>query len=440
MVQILDKYGNSSIDNGKVVVLDKYGKVKSFSSGGGSGTVTSFSSGNLSPLFNTSVATPTTTPALSFSQISQAQNLFFASPNGSSGVPTFRAIVAADLPSLSSTYVPVTRNITINGTTFDLSADRTWNVGTVTSVAALTLGTTGTDLNSSVANSTTTPVITLNVPTASATNRGALSSADWTTFNNKQDALVSGTNIRTIDDLAILGSGDLEYISNLIYRQGLSYVMNNVNVATYLTFRTNTSIGQSGQSAVSATPPRIAYTSAGTTGSLAFQRGTAGGVAGSSWWWSRKFEITCNIADSRFVCGISNQFQLSPPTNVEPNTLINIAGVCKLSTSNNLHFFHNDGTGLATTVDLGVNYPANNVTVYTYLLELEQDGTSTISFKLTRTDASGNKISTTYTTNTNYAGLVSAIIYGTNNATLSAYSFNDYGVLIKNREAQWTTL
>jgi hypothetical protein len=68
--------------------------------------------------------------------------------------------------------------------------------GTVTSVAALTLGTTGTDLSSTVANSTTTPVITLNVPTASATNRGALSAADWTTFNNKQNALtnpVTGT-------------------------------------------------------------------------------------------------------------------------------------------------------------------------------------------------------------------------------------------------------
>jgi hypothetical protein len=57
--------------------------------------------------------------------------------------------------------------------------------GTVTSVAALTLGTTGTDLSSSVATGTTTPVITLNVPTASAANRGALSAADWTTFNGK---------------------------------------------------------------------------------------------------------------------------------------------------------------------------------------------------------------------------------------------------------------
>jgi len=60
--------------------------------------------------------------------------------------------------------------------------------GGVTSVAALTLGTTGTDLSSTVANGTTTPVITLQVPTASATNRGALSSTDWSTFNNKQPA------------------------------------------------------------------------------------------------------------------------------------------------------------------------------------------------------------------------------------------------------------
>ncbi|MEI6616266.1 MAG: hypothetical protein WCL59_06760, partial [Cyanobium sp. ELA507] len=59
------------------------------------------------------------------------------------------------------------------------------SAGTVTSVAALTLGTSGTDLSSTVASGTSTPVITLNVPTASATNRGALSAADWSTFNAK---------------------------------------------------------------------------------------------------------------------------------------------------------------------------------------------------------------------------------------------------------------
>lgn len=70
--------------------------------------------------------------------------------------------------------------------------------GTVTSVAALTLGTSGTDLSSTVANGTTTPVITLNVPTASATNRGALSAADWTTFNNKGSGTVTSITSSTL--------------------------------------------------------------------------------------------------------------------------------------------------------------------------------------------------------------------------------------------------
>jgi len=67
--------------------------------------------------------------------------------------------------------------------------------GTVTNVSALTLGTSGTDLTSSVVNSTTTPVITLNVPSASATNRGVLTSSDWSTFNSKTDNTGTVTQI-----------------------------------------------------------------------------------------------------------------------------------------------------------------------------------------------------------------------------------------------------
>lgn len=66
--------------------------------GGGTGTVTNFTAGNLSPLFNSSVATPTTTPALTFAQIAQSANQVFAGPSsGAAANPTFRALVAADL-------------------------------------------------------------------------------------------------------------------------------------------------------------------------------------------------------------------------------------------------------------------------------------------------------------------------------------------------------
>jgi hypothetical protein len=54
-------------------------------------------------------------------------------------------------------------------------------------VQFLATGTSGNDFN--IASSTATH--TFNLPTASATNRGALSSADWTTFNNKQNALTN---------------------------------------------------------------------------------------------------------------------------------------------------------------------------------------------------------------------------------------------------------
>jgi len=88
---------------------------------------------------------------------------------------------------------------TVNSTSIFGSGDIP--TGTVTSVAALTLGTSGSDLASSVANGTTTPVITLNVPTASAANRGALSAADWSTFNGKQASIgltTVGTSIATL--------------------------------------------------------------------------------------------------------------------------------------------------------------------------------------------------------------------------------------------------
>jgi len=72
-------------------------------------------------------------------------------------------------------------------------------------IQTISTGTTGTDFN--VVSSSTDHQF--NLPTASATNRGALSSTDWSTFNAKQNALVSGTNIKTIASNSLVGSGDV---------------------------------------------------------------------------------------------------------------------------------------------------------------------------------------------------------------------------------------
>jgi hypothetical protein len=77
----------------------------------GGGTVTTFSAGTLSPLFTTSVATPTSTPALTFALSNAAQNSVFAGPaTGGAGAPSYQTaptISAANMtnfPAAATTY------------------------------------------------------------------------------------------------------------------------------------------------------------------------------------------------------------------------------------------------------------------------------------------------------------------------------------------------
>jgi trimeric autotransporter adhesin len=58
----------------------------------GSGSVTSFSAGNLSPLFTSSVATATTTPALTFNLSNAAANTILSNATGSSATPAYNSL------------------------------------------------------------------------------------------------------------------------------------------------------------------------------------------------------------------------------------------------------------------------------------------------------------------------------------------------------------
>ena len=161
------------------------------------GTVTSVT--GTSPVVSSGGATP----AISMAAANTTTNGYLTSTdwntfNGKQAAGTYVNSVSATAPITSSGGVTPTIAIPVaSGSANGYLSSTDWTTfnnksntnGTVTSVAALTLGTTGTDLSSTVATGTTTPVITLQVPTASATNRGALSSTDWSTFNGKAPAV-----------------------------------------------------------------------------------------------------------------------------------------------------------------------------------------------------------------------------------------------------------
>ena len=104
----------------------------------GTGTVQSTSVGNLSPLFTSSVATPTTAPAITYSLSNAAQNAVLAGPTSGAGAPTHRTLVAADIPSLSSTYCLLTGCTHTGQITISNAASPT---------AAISSSTTGATLN-----------------------------------------------------------------------------------------------------------------------------------------------------------------------------------------------------------------------------------------------------------------------------------------------------
>jgi hypothetical protein len=74
-----------------------------WSSPAGTGTVTSFSAGNLSPLFTTSVTNSTTTPALSFALSTAGAHQFLGNNTGSTAAPTYVQPAFTDLTGAAGT-------------------------------------------------------------------------------------------------------------------------------------------------------------------------------------------------------------------------------------------------------------------------------------------------------------------------------------------------
>jgi hypothetical protein len=311
--------------------------------------------------------------------------------------------------------------------------------GLTTQVQNFAVGTSGTDF----AISSATATHTFNLPTASATNRGALSSADWTIFNNKQDRVsgVSDTEIGYLDGVTSAIQSQIDNLIELNFlRQNVGYIIpaGVVNVQPFFNVSPNLAswgLSLSGNTVTGGIGGFVRFDTTATAGTLAFRKGSFGIMLGAfQFEYTQKVRFQTNLTGQRGLWGLSGGYTYATPTNVEPNTNTNVVGVCQLSTSTNLHIIHNDVSGIATTVDLGVDYPCNT-SIYTYYIRIKRttaDYTITVE-RITNTDNSS--ISNVYTTSTNIPAIgiitFSPINYITNNAQAIIASYFDGGCIAK---------
>lgn len=301
----------------------------------------------------------------------------------------------------------------------------------------LAVGTSGTDFNIS----SVTDTHTFNLPTASATNRGALSSADWTIFNNKQDVITLGnlTNASS-DGITITGGTNavngtgveiFQQVSNATQNGYLSstdwntfnsaspsfipalpvtsypqgYYANNGSATLSIMGNVSTAAlsGTASLNSIAGTNTltrtvRITIPTSSTAGSKAGVRTAAlRHTVGQGF----MFSVCWAIQDAAYVAGAKQFHGLLPISTlstinnlIDVSSLTNFVGIGSDASDLNLQIFYNDATGVASQIDLGSNFPANRtagaVMNNVYVFEMyNEPNTLTVKYRITER-SSGN--------------------------------------------------
>jgi len=181
----------------------------------GKGLITAASSGTApvtsvtgtSPVVSSGGATPAISLASGYGDTqnpyaSKTANYFLAAPNGSAGVPTFRAIVAADIPTLNQNTTGTASNVTgtvaiANGGTGQTTASAAFNaLSPVTSTGDLIIGN-GANSSTRLPIGANNYVLTSNGTTAVwavASGSGATITNDTSTSTNVYPTFAAATS------------------------------------------------------------------------------------------------------------------------------------------------------------------------------------------------------------------------------------------------------
>jgi hypothetical protein len=232
---------------------------------------------------------------------------------------------------------------------------------------------------------------------ASGVNSGYLSSTDWTDFDAKQDTITLTTN--NFSGVATFVSGTLNipnyegFIPKLKGHEtfrGANF-SNNSTTDTLLGGVTMGTTASTIARSVASTNFATKQIRKGFFGSVV-SAGRYTGFRGSAllFYLGGGFKYMCDvyISDTAFGSGCRQFYGMAGQTtdlaysdSVLVSSLVNIIGIGSDALDTNLQVFHNDGTGTATKVDLGINFPANRTAgaalTTIYSIELFNDSNST---------------------------------------------------------------
>jgi hypothetical protein len=280
--------GQLLIGNGTNYSVASLGAGTGISTTTGSGTLTINNTGvtslaGTSPV-NASASTGSVTVSLASGYgdtqnpyASKTANFFLAAPNGTAGAPTFRAIVAADIPTLNQNTTgsagSVANAVTFNnggagdvsGTTFNGSAARTISYNTVgapSTTGTNATGTWGISISGNAATATT----------ASNVNNGTLTLA------------VSGTGL----------SGSQTFTANQSTNATFTVTSNATSANTASTIVARDASGNFSAGTITATLSGSATSAGSVSNSVTFNNGGAGGASGSTFNGSGALTVSYN--------------------------------------------------------------------------------------------------------------------------------------------------